>query len=206
MAKGLEMYSVYHISANNDLRMGYVGVTNDVPRRWQHHTRSLYTIGKEIRNRGWTFDNLKVIYEGDAKDCFRLEETLRPTKNIGLNEASGGCGGYTIYTKERGDKISAALKGRKKTKEHRKALSESLIGKRKGMDNNQAKTWCVIDPEGKEYTIKGMLQGFCDEHNITRSALRKHIGERVPPTNSKYREVSEELTARRNNTIGWRLL
>jgi predicted GIY-YIG superfamily endonuclease len=195
MAKGLEMYSVYHISANNDLRMGYIGVSIDVERRWKEHNRDDFTVGREIRKQGWTFDILKIIYEGTKQECYDLERRLRPTKNIGLNEASGGEGG-----------IGRSMKGIPKTKEHRKALSESRMGRFTGEENAYAKTWCVIDPEGKEYTIKGRFQGFCDEHNITRSALRKHIGERVPPTNSKYREVSEELTARRNNTIGWRLL
>ena len=205
-------YFVYIIGKNiNELEpyeTSYVGVTNDLKRRWNYHKKSKYTIGETIRKNNFSYENnMKVIFYGDDKTCYDLEKKLRPLPFLGLNESVGGSGGYTKYSKERNEKISKKLKGRtvswgnkmSETKKKNKALV--------GASNPKAKKWKLIGPDGKEYFIDGNIQQSCKDLNILWSSLMYHKNKPVPKivmkTNGGFRSKYPGHLEIRQNTTGW---
>jgi hypothetical protein len=209
-------YFVYAIGAEKDLRQPYgkcyIGVTNDVSKRWVGHTRSKYTVARAIDKNEWTFDtNMKVIYSGDEESCYNLEKEYRPYPNMGLNEAVGGNGGYTSYTEERATKISQKLTGKPKSDEHKAAISKSRLenGSAKGSNNGNAKTWTLVSPDGDIIECKGSYGKMCDEHGLLGSSLKHYRGKQVPEVTKGayggYRAKSDQSAERRSNTSGWML-
>jgi len=204
------MYYVYAIGKKEDLMPPYnncyIGVTNNPQGRWVGHTRSDYVVGRTIRKHSLTFDeNFTILYSGNEKECFLMENKLRPDTDMGLNIASGGQGGNTgsYDNAERSKKISEAMKGRKVTWMDK--ILESR-GSYEGSKNPQAATWVFTDPEGNTYNVVGTFQDFCDEHNLLASSLRYHKGHPVPPLEKKYggyRAKNETSREKRTNTIGW---
>jgi hypothetical protein len=72
---------------------------------------------------------------------------------------------------------------------------------RKGAGNTNAKEWKLVDSSGKVYLIRGILEEFCQQHNLSESGLYNHIGEvyKMPYNASmKTREI-------KRNTVGWTL-
>jgi hypothetical protein len=71
---------------------GYVGVSENVEKRWKEHL--LFTKNQHLKNAinkyGW--DNLikEVVLIGEEEYCYDLEAKIRPTKKIGWNIAEGG--------------------------------------------------------------------------------------------------------------------
>jgi hypothetical protein len=204
-------YMVYVIGLQQDITPPYlncyVGVTNDLDRRWKYHEKSKYSVGRYIRDHNLSQnDNMIVVFSGSEEECFDKEHQLRPLERIGLNEAAGGHGGFTSYSKERNDKISAALTGRKVTWMHKVVASR---GSYKGSNNPSAKTWRLVDPEGNEYDVCGSLQEFCDERYLLVSSLTYYKGKQVPPIKNNgyggYRAKSEDSKQKRENTSGWML-
>jgi hypothetical protein len=208
-------YFVYAIGKSDDLfspyNNCYIGVTNKLQSRWNNHKKSKYTVGKRIRENSWSFENnMMVIFSGSDIECFNMESNMRPLPGMGLNEAAGGCGGYTSYTLERNIKISEKLKGRS-TKEWASKSSET---KRKnksaaGSRNNKAKSWIIEDPDGKIFEVSGTLKQFCIENNLLVTCLRYYLGQVVPSPSigvpGGFRNKNQSSTALRYNTTGWRL-
>jgi predicted GIY-YIG superfamily endonuclease len=203
-------YVVYVIGLQENLTPPYhncyVGVTNDMDRRWKYHYNSKYSVGTYIRSHNLSRDNMISIFSGTEEECFDKEYELRPYQYIGLNEAAGGHGGSTTYTKERNEKISAALTGRKITWADKIVASR---GSYKGSKNPSAKGWELLDPEGRKHEIYGNLQEFCDQNDLLLSSLTYYKGKRVPPIQSGgyggYRAKNEESKRKRENTAGWLL-
>lgn len=142
-----------YLITNNITKKQYVGQTKfDDDRRIKEHiyqaelgNKNLH-LYNSIRKYGW--ENFTVTHLEDNVDECDLDKLemyyigLYDTFNNGYNNTIGGGGirGYhhseetkqkisdrhnpNIYTKERADKISLALKGRPKSKEHREKLSE----------------------------------------------------------------------------------
>lgn len=210
------MYFVYHISATHNLNDGYIGVTNNLERRWKYHSKSEYTIGRIIRNKGWTIENnMKIIFSGKEEDCYEMEILLRPKPLIGLNESAGGQGGNKyeylslISKKIRNQKISQKLKGRNHTWGDKISKTRKEKQMAKGSNNPRAVKWKLISPQKEKFYIIGGLQKFCDENKLLRSCLRRYVNLIVPNINQNgfggYRaknKISEEL---RKNTTGWTL-
>lgn len=208
------MYCVYAIGQQEDLSSNnysscYVGVTNNPVRRWKAHQKSKYTVGKYIRSELLTFENnFKIIYEGSEDSCYEMEESLRPIPRMGLNEAVGGLGGYTIYDEQRNQKISKALKGRSKTSEHVRKVVDSR-GSYGGEKNPNSKQWVLVSPSGTEHRITGTLQKFCEDNNLLRSCLMRYRGKKVPQINTNsyggYRPKNARSLLLRENSVGWTL-
>lgn len=205
-------YIVYAIGLKEDLippyDKCYIGVTNKPERRWKVHCKSEYTVGKFIRKNSLTYENnMIIIFYGTSDECFAKELELRPLEFMGLNEASGGHGGKTVYTNGRNEKISKALKGRKVTWMSKVVESR---GSYVGCKNPRAKKWLIINPAGKEYIIHGNLQKFCENNNILNTVLYNNKGSVVPSPNyggyGGYRPKSEDLKLKRENTSGWMLI
>lgn len=210
----MEKYYVYAIGLKNDLiypyKNCYIGVTNNLKSRWNNHTKSKYTVGNFIRTYQLSIENnMIVLYEGSSEDCFDIEEKYRPLPFMGLNEAIGGCGGYTSYSQQRNEKISKANKGRKKTFEEIEKISKSKKGQHAGAKNPMSKKWLIKNPYGNEYIIEGTLAKFCNDNNILETCLRQYKNKVVPKPNYNgyggYRIKNNTSKVLRENTTGWSL-
>lgn len=207
------MYCVYAIGRKEDLVEPYdncyIGVTNDTFRRWKAHSCSRFTVGRYIRDNDLVFENnMIILHQGDEEVCFEMEEFFRPVQYMGLNEASGGHGGRTTYSEERNLKISQALKGKIKSKEHIKKMManrEKLFADK----NPNAKKWKLVDPFGDNYIIEGTLTNFCNQKQILESCLRRYLGKKVEEPNASgyggFRAKNEKSRVLRENTTGWSL-
>lgn len=187
----------------------YIGVTDDLDRRWDYHVRSEYTVGKYIRKHNLKRENMISIFETDKDECFEIEKMLRYKPSMGLNEATGGKGGYTSYTKERNEKISKAHKGKTLGENHKKKISIAKKGKSAGKKNNRAKKWILTSPSGVVYNIHGNLHEVCESLNLLTATLRYYVNSAVPEVASVkiggFREKNEKSKDLRMNTTGWSL-
>jgi hypothetical protein len=188
----------------------YIGVTNNPLRRWENHKKSKYTVGEFIRTHELQFDkNFKILYTGSDEECFNLEEKYRPQPLMGLNESTGGKGGYTSYSEKRNKLISEKLKNRNMTWGNKVSKTRKEKSIAVGEKNPNAKTWIILDPSGNEYIITGKFNLFCEENNILASCLRYYRGKPVPPlsnTYGGYREKKPGTKKLRENTTNWILL
>lgn len=104
-----------HLKEHTDIsKEGYVGVTGCFDTRMSRHYSLTSTFpshfGKAIRKYGW--DNLvkEIIFEGLTEECFKKELELRPSFQIGWNEAIGGLGGdRSFYIDYKSRKISDGI-------------------------------------------------------------------------------------------------
>ena len=208
------MFYVYAIGTEDMLvppySRCYIGVTKDLKYRWSRHKISPYNVGEFIREHKLEPQkHMIVIFEGEQEDCYDIESKYRPFPMIGLNEASGGCGGSTIYTEERNKKISKKLKGRSKPKEQVEKQRAALLenGTHKGEKNSNAKVWILTSPSGFTYDITGNLSETCKKLNLLESSLRYNKNNQVPEPDMKgyggYRAKSKESLEMRLNTTGW---
>lgn len=133
------MSSVYWIrqTSHTDIfSQGYVGVSNDVKKRWYDHktytenTHLKYAITKY----GW--DNLvkEVVLIADDDYCLNIEAKLRPTDQLGWNIVKGGGMPPNALGKKFGPmsdetkaKVSAAKKGFKHTPEIEALVTQNLL-------------------------------------------------------------------------------
>lgn len=207
-------YFVYAIGKKGDLKEPYVncyiGVTNNPELRFKSHARSTSKIGKFIREHDLKFrENFKIIFEGKSDDCFMIEEEMRPFPNMGLNVATGGCGGHTRYSEERNSKISDAMKGRDVTWGDKVSKTKLENGTHKGRKNPRAKKWYLTSPDGKCYDATGKLAQICEDLGLTMSILRKNLGKTVEPPKMEgyggFRPKSDDERKIRMNTVGWKL-
>ena len=92
------MNVVYWIHLKSDLDIsisGYVGVTQYFDNRMRRHAlaRGRSHFARAVRLHGWSNVVAEIIYRGSREECMNTELILRPTYNIGWNEARGGIGG-----------------------------------------------------------------------------------------------------------------
>lgn len=117
------MAFVYWIHKPGDadiLTSGYVGVTvKTVEERYQGHkysanSGSQFLIHKAMRKH----DDLVVdtVLEGPEDYCYLIESKLRPTEYVGYNIACGGRAAGIACGEGTREKISAALRGKKRAK------------------------------------------------------------------------------------------
>ena len=199
------MYCLYLIGEN--IKNGYIGVSNNIKQRFKTHSKSKYYIGNYIRKHQLNLSNIKILCYSSKEYCFDLENKLRPNKSMGMNIAIGGHGGYTVYDSNRSKKISVALKGREKSLEHRKNISKSREGFCSGQNNGNAKLWKFINPQGEKFIVSGNCQLFCTEQKILFRCLLKYKNKKVPPiisgTCGGYRSTSPQQLQWRKNTTNW---
>lgn len=81
------VYWIYDESCKNPLTDGYIGVSHNVHKRYKTH----------IRNKRVPKNSLyKILFEGTRLECFTYEKQMRPSKNIGWNNAVGGSHGWKL--------------------------------------------------------------------------------------------------------------
>ena len=83
----MNLYWIHHKDHSDIFSQGYVGVSNNVEKRWYDHSWKAQNthLSNAIKKYGW--DNLvkKVVLIADDDYCFYIESKLRPTANIGWN-------------------------------------------------------------------------------------------------------------------------
>lgn len=205
-------YYLYAIGFENDLINKeydncYIGVTNNPKKRFENHSKSGYTVCQHIQLYEWTYEkNMLILYNGNEQECFLLEEKYRPLPLMGLNEATGGKGGYTSYSKQRNEKVSKALKGRNIFWNEKISKTRKEKGISSGTKNPMAKKWKFIDPFGNEYIVDGNYHQFCEEHNLSHAALRRILGNQLGEISPKFRDHGNQSSRdRRINSTGWTL-
>jgi predicted GIY-YIG superfamily endonuclease len=138
------VYWIHHKDHTDMFSQGYVGVTNNVKRRWFRHSR--YSENQHLKNaiRKYGWDNLikEVIIVANKSYCYAMETKLRPEDQIGWNISAGGS--QPPVAKPRGENYVSPLKGktrptpwmtgRKKSAETRRKLSEQRKIKVKYLD------------------------------------------------------------------------
>jgi hypothetical protein len=86
------VYWIHHPEHTDMFTQGYIGVSNDVRKRWLDHKRRIQNLHfkNAVAKYGW--DNMvkKEILIAEEAYCLDIENKLRPTKNIGWNIAIGG--------------------------------------------------------------------------------------------------------------------
>lgn len=115
------MYKVYWISlsAHTDIALeGYVGITNDFPRRMREHKSKDrgYHLSNAIRKYQWANLSKDVVASGlSLHEALSLEKVLRPRADIGWNTLAGG-GNGSPHSDEVKDKISKSMIGNTNSK------------------------------------------------------------------------------------------
>jgi group I intron endonuclease len=86
------VYWIAHKDHTDIFSQGYVGVSNNVEKRWDYHKKKGENnhIRNAIKKYGW--DNLvkKVVLIGEEDYCLGIENKLRPADKIGWNLVCGG--------------------------------------------------------------------------------------------------------------------
>jgi predicted GIY-YIG superfamily endonuclease len=81
------VYWIFDETCSDRLTDGYIGVTRDVKTRFRAH----------LKHKRVPHDSqITVIFTGPRDECFSLENSLRPEKNIGWNNAPGGARGNRL--------------------------------------------------------------------------------------------------------------
>lgn len=84
---------VYHICRVPDkynFSKGYIGISNNPEYRWLRHRK--YEKGNHLQNCYKKYNDIVeyVVVKGSRDYCLFLEQSLRPSKGIGWNQAAGG--------------------------------------------------------------------------------------------------------------------
>ena len=128
-----------HLPCHTDIHsQGYVGVSVKPKKRLQEHKN--FTDNAHLSNAFKKYSDSiiqTVVFQGDSDSCYRYEEYLRPTKNIGWNINKGGAQPPSrkgwVPTSTTLQKRSKSLKGIVRTEEWCKNLSQSKIGDKNPM-------------------------------------------------------------------------
>ena len=130
----LALYWIHHKDHTDMFSQGYIGVSNNVKKRWYDHNHKPANahLKNAINKYGW--DNLvkEIVLMADKAYCLMMEAQLRPKDQIGWNLVKGG-GMPPIFTKtgwkhteEAKEKNRQAHLGKTLTEEHKRKVSEGL--------------------------------------------------------------------------------
>ena len=84
------------------------------------------------------------------------------------------------------------------TEERKKKISDGAKLVQGGSGNAKATEYHLVDPTGTVHIVKGGLEQFCEEHNISEKVLRKYMDKGIIPINSR-----NNATEKSKNTYGW---
>jgi hypothetical protein len=121
---------IYWIHSNLETDIysqGYVGITINLPRRLKEHARKKNFLDNRI---------VDIYLQGELDFCKKVEEELRPTRNIGLNKAMGGG-------------VPPNPKGKKLTIEHRQKLKENMVGFKGKCHSEETKLKMSMSKKGR---------------------------------------------------------
>lgn len=140
----MSIYSIYKVT-NKITGKVYIGFDSNWPARQAVHKslskKPKQKLHKSIRKHGWNNFHWEIIYQSlDGEHCLNIMENYFINEydsfNNGYNMTLGGEGTLGKKTwlgkkhkKETKQKISNAIKGRKKSEEHSKNISKALKNK-----------------------------------------------------------------------------
>lgn len=90
--KQTSVYWIHLPEHDNILEQGYIGIANNVKKRWEVHKYSPENphLKHAVNKYGWQKLVKEIILTADREYCEFIEEKLRPTNNIGWNIIKGG--------------------------------------------------------------------------------------------------------------------
>lgn len=188
------VYWIHHHSHTNPYEEGYVGVTVDFQRRLKDHLReSKKNIHRnQILSENITNEKIVVdlLLEGSEEECYDYERKLRPKTMIGWNIAVGGANhpcirsGYSMPEEFRdkrrnymlGNTIASGNKGKSKSEEHKRKISESNRGK---IISEEQKTKQSMKMKGRklssEHKEKIRLAGLGKKRGPYKKKVTHHV-------------------------------
>lgn len=121
------VYWIFDETCFDVMTTGYVGVTKNIKTRFAAH----------LRNRRVPFNSqIRILFEGTRRECFKFEEIMRPVKSIGWNNAAGGSHGWRVgfsHSQDVRDKLRAAWteERREKASKFKAQHNKLLIGQKR---------------------------------------------------------------------------
>lgn len=164
-----------HLPEHTDIRNeGYVGITNNLSKRWSRHrmcTDTSYHLQNSIKKHG---DDLvyDVVFLSSRDYCSDMEKTLRPRTDIGWNIRSGGDNTFTMpkQTEEVKQKRGIYRTGKDNPsfgRKHTQAMKDKISKIHKGK---------VLTEEQKSRISKGSKgRILAEEHKKHMSEVRKGV-------------------------------
>ena len=180
----------------------YVGVTIKTPEyRWNYGKGYFHNkhFSRAIKKFGW--DNIEhTSFKTKSKDLMMFWERIliyhynTMDDEYGYNKTSGGDGCYE-RSDETKQKISAALKGRTISDEHKQILLASNVGKKRSLETRKRMSEAAKNRKSKPLS---------DETKRKLSEIMK--GRKMPPRSEESRKRYSEATKlywenKRKNTI-----
>jgi len=184
---------VYHIQnpENPDISDGYVGVVKEakgIHKRFRLHSNSKSHMRSKIAKFNVKFeDHVKEIFYGPIKECYTLENKLRPAQRMGWNVAVGGGGPYYGLNEKLSEVRSINQSRRMQDSELKLRQSKTFKEKyysditSQELRSQRAKEH-MANPDKKEICLSGMHKKikctFCDytsnSGNVKQHIKRKH--------------------------------
>ncbi len=180
---------LYHLhrTTNDNLKQGYIGITNRPTTRLTEHKRST---NKHLENAFKKYSDIvmSIIYQGTQQECLDKEYQLRPTKNIGWNIAVGGgmppsskgkphCIG-NLKPEQRRKNYKHSVETKAKLLLTNRANADTLSLARRGKGNpNHGKTG-IDNPNFKGYyhTPSGRFESCkaaADANGVSRTSIQR---------------------------------
>jgi len=139
MGYNLVMTSVYwirHQDHTDIFTQGYIGVSNNVKKRWYDHNHKPCNkhLSNAIKKYGW--DNLvkEVILVAEEAYCFMIESQLRNRKSIGWNITNGGGKPPNAKGIKRSELFKQKQRNRVYSLETRQKKSKIMIGNKNALN------------------------------------------------------------------------
>ena len=92
-----QVYWIHHKDHNNLFTQGYIGVSNNIKKRFAKHKSQTNQnshinpiLTNVVKKHGWNNLIKSVVLIADKEYCLEIESKLRNTKEIGWNIAPGG--------------------------------------------------------------------------------------------------------------------
>jgi hypothetical protein len=184
-----------HLKEHTDIfNQGYIGVSTKFKDRARRHKNKLLKNkheNKHLQNACDLYDIRNLIWDivliSKEDYCYKIENKLRPNKNIGWNLEKGGIKAPDttgrVLTDGHKEKLSKSLRGRPTSIETREKLSNSLMGHnvsdeqilkyKNSRSKNLKSHYIIIFPDQHEELITS-LNDFCKQYNLSYRAF-SHI-------------------------------
>ena len=179
------MNGFVYIYINKINNKKYIGITNDVERRYKEHlTHNNQLIDKKIKEYGIENFIFKILFEGEYEECkekekFYIKEYKTLAKEYGYNivEGGDGCVGFN-HSEETKQKISESMKKRFENKENHPNYRRKMSEKQKESLREYHTGMTMSDETKQKISDKLKNRIFSDEHKRKISESMK--GENNP--------------------------